>query len=369
MKINYNISAMIANNALAQNDKALSRSIERLSSGLKINSAKDNASGIAMAKRMNAQLRGIETAGQNSEDGISVIQIAEGALSEVQDMLQRMSELSVKAANGTLTDEERSMINDEIDQLKSEIERISETTMYNGEILLNGDFDLKGYTDTANVKVVTYSDNVRSGNYVIDSLTTVFDADGKLDPAQCSITLGSEFPVGATATFSEDAVYITGSNGFSMELQIARETALNGASVTVEATGLGTMGLQVGTNSGQELDVRIAQINLRALGIKNGDVLNQKNAQQFISQVSNALSYVSQARSRLGAYENRLEYTVGSLDVSEENMTSAYSRIMDVDMAEEMTYYSTYQVLVQAGTSMLAQANERPASVLSLLQN
>lgn len=368
MKINYNISAMIANNALSKNDTALSRSIERLSSGLKINSAKDNASGIAMAKRMNAQLKGIETAEQNSQDGISVIQIAEGALNEVQEMLQRMSELAVKASNGTMTDNDRTIINNEITQLKAEIERVSETTMYNGEILLNGDFDLKGYTDTTNVKVVTYSDNVRSGNYSITSLTTAFDADGNLDPANCSITLGTEFPVGATAKFSEDAVYITGSNSFSMELQITKETAFTGQAVNIEVTGLGSMGIQTGTNSGQELDVRIAQINLRSLGIKNGDCLTEESSQKFITQVQSALTYVSEARSRLGAYENRLDYTVGNLDVSAENMTSAYSRIMDVDMAEEMTYYSTAQVLVQAGTSMLAQANERPSSVLSLLQ-
>lgn len=369
MKINYNISAMIANNALTKNDTALSRSIERLSSGLKINSAKDNASGIAMAKRMNAQLKGIETASQNSEDGISVIQIAEGALSEVQEMLQRMSELAVKGANGTMTDKDREMINEEINQLKAEIERVAETTMYNGEVLLNGDFDLKGYTDTANVKVVTYSDDVRSGNYSITSLTTAFDADGKLDPANCAITLGPEFPVGATATFGDDAVYISGSNGFTMELQITKETVFAGVPVNVEVTGLGAMGVQIGTNAGQELDVRISQINLRSLGIKSGDCLTEENSKDFIDQVKNALTYVSLSRSRLGAYENRLEYTVGSLDISSENMTSAYSRIMDVDMAEEMTYYSTAQVLVQAGTSMLAQANERPSSVLSLLQN
>lgn len=368
MKINYNISAMFANNSLKNSDNSLASSIQKLSSGLKINQAKDNASGLAMAKRMNAQLKSLDTANQNSEDGISVIQIAEGALMEVGEMLQRMSELAVKAANGTMDDKDRKMIDDEISQLKSEIERVANTTMYNGKVLLNGDFDLKGYTDDINLKVVTYGDEVRAGEYEITSLTTSFDADGYLDPAGCSITLGTGFPVGATATFSKDAIYIKGSNSFSMEFQVKDQTVYSGQKIALDITGLGAMGVQIGTNEGQELGVRIAQINLRALGIENGDVSTEERAHTFIDEVKGALDYVNQARSRLGAYENRLEYTVTTLDISSENMTSAYSRIMDVDMAEEMANYSTYQVLVQAGTSMLAQANERPSSVLQLLQ-
>lgn len=367
MRINYNVSAMIANGALQNSDNMLSASIERLSSGLKINHAKDNAAGLAMAKRMNAQIRSLSTANQNANDGVSVIEIAEGALAEIHDMLQRMSELSVKAANGSLADEDRNMINEEVKQLKSEVERIAETTMYNGGVLLNGNYDVKGYTDNASLKVTTYSDDVRSGDYTISSLTAVLDAEGNIDEASFSMTLGPEFPVGCIAEPIEDAIKVTGPNGFEMEFQVKQ--SINAATdISLDITGLGSMGLQIGTSEGQELDVRIATVSLRTLGIEKLDVMTRENAEEFMNRMSDAIGYVSEARSRLGAYQNRLEYTISTLDVSEENMTAAYSRIMDADMAEEMTEYSKNQVLVQAGTNMVAQANERPSSVLQLLQ-
>ena len=375
MRINYNVSAMIANSALNTNDNAVSQSIERLSSGLKINHAKDNASGLAMAKRMNAQIRSLETANQNSNDGISVIEIAEGALTEIEDMVQRMSELSVKACNGTLGDEERGMIDDEITQLKEEIVRIADTTMYNGQTLLDGNFDVKGYSSDANLKVTTYSDDVRSGDYSIDKLVLNYDANGALDPANCEIEIsGSGVPAsGVTAEYSDDRIILTGSNGFEMELQVKNSTAYNitnaADAISLDITGLGSMGIQIGTNEGQELGVRISTISLRTLGLEKVDCSNLENSQKFLDQMSDTLSYVNTARSRLGAYQNRLEHTVNTLDISEENMTSAYSRIMDVDMSEEMTTYTNNQVLVQASTAMLSQANDRPSQCLQLLQS
>lgn len=363
MRINYNISAMIANNSLKRNDDALSNSIERLSSGLKINHAKDNASGLAMAKRMNAQIRSLDQANLNANDGVSVIEIAEGALAEIQDMVQRMSELSIKACNGTMTDDDRKSINEEISQLKSEIVRVSESTMYNGSVLLNGNFDLKGYSDNLDVKVTTYGDDVRAGSYVIDDLNITKNADGEY--VLGSYSFGDGFPVGTEAYMKDDALYITGNNGFEVELQI--KDAVSGP-VNLDITGLGALNVQIGTAEGQELGVRIAAINLRSLGIENYDCSTQENSQEFLSAITDSLKYVSEARSRLGAYQNRFEHTISTLDISEENMTGAYSRIMDVDMAEEMTLYSTNQVLMQAGTNMLAQANDRPSSVLQLLQ-
>lgn len=355
---------MIANNSLQRNDNALSNSIERLSSGLKINHAKDNASGLAMAKRMNAQIRSLDQANMNANDGVSVIEIAEGALAEIQEMIQRMSELSVKACNGTMSDDDRKAIDEEITQLKDEIVRVSETTMYNGEVLLNGNFDVRGYSDNVNAKVTTYSDDVRAGAYVIDKIDITKNADGEyeLDPGY---VLGDGFPEGAKAELKGDALHITGSNGFEIEMQI--KDTISGK-VNLDITGLGALNVQIGTAEGQELGVRIAAINLRSLGLENSNCLTLENSEEFLSAIKGSLSYVSEARSRLGAYQNRFEHTINTLDVSEENMTGAYSRIMDVDMAEEMTLYSTNQVLMQAGTSMLAQANERPSSILQLLQ-
>lgn len=378
MKINYNVSAMIANAALQKNDKSVATSLERLSSGLKINHAKDNASGLAMAKRMNAQIRSIETANQNSNDGVSVIEIAEGALQEVEDMVQRMNELAVKACNGTLSDEDREYINNEIDELKKEIGRISGATMYNGQVLLDGSFDAKGYTSDINLKVTTYSNDVRSGKYSISNLSLYFDDEKMLvtpemaaeDPSltACSITLGPEFPDGCKTTFFDDKIMVEGDGGFSMEFRITDLTDRTYSDVDIDITGLGSMKMQIGSNEGQELDVRIMAISTRTLGIEKLDCRTYENSHKFLEQMSESIKYINEARSKLGAYQNRLEHTISTLDISEENMTGAYSRIMDVDMAEEMTEYTKNNVLVQAGTSMLAQANERPSSVLQLLQ-
>lgn len=369
MKISYNVSAMIANSSLSRSDKQLTTSIEKLSSGYKINHAKDNASGLAMAKRMNAQLRSLDVAKQNANDGISVIEIAEGAMVEINEMVQRMNELCVKACNGVMGDKEREMIQEEVDNLRKEIDRISETTMYNGQVLLDGTFDLRGYTSEKNVKVETYDDAVRAGEYVIDSFAVTTDpATGEITAA--NLTFGQNFPSGAQYTFQKDSIYITGSNDFAMELRIEGNVPASTNPLVIDVTGLGTLKMQVGSNEGQELDVRIPKISLRAMGIdaENYNMRTQDDAELFLGQIGKALEYLNTTRSRLGAYQNRLEHTDNSLNVTTENMTAAYARIMDVDMAEEMSEYSKNQVLVQAGTAMLAQANQRPAEVLQLLQ-
>lgn len=182
MKINFNASAVIANNSLQKNDKRLQQSLERLSAGLKIVNAKDNPSGLAMAKRMNAQIEGITMATQNAGDGISVVEIADGAMAEIHDMLQRINELAVKASTGTITDDDRELIQEEVDQLKEEIERVVADTEFNGQTLLDGTFDLKGYTNNVNMKVAYYGDKVSSGEYTIDSLSVVYKDDGTIDP-------------------------------------------------------------------------------------------------------------------------------------------------------------------------------------------
>lgn len=368
MRINYNVSAMLSNNALSNSDNLLAKSLERLSSGLKINHAKDNPAGLAMAKRMNAQLEGLSVANQNASDGVSVIEIADGALSEVADMLQRMNELSVKAANGIMTDEDRETIQDEIAQLKEEVTRISETTEFNGQKLLNGEFERKGYTDNVDIKVNSYSADVAVKEYVIEDLTLGTDADGNyvLD----GITYGDGFPDADSlkAEIKDNLLTIQGDNGFELTLDVAGATAANYSDLTVDVTGVGAMRLQIGANEGQILAIDIPAVTLQNLGIEDIDVSTEEGSRDAIERLDGAIQTLSKIRGRLGAYQNRLESSINSLDVTSENMTSAYSRIMDVDMAEEMTNYTTYQVMTQAGTSMLAQANERPSQVLQLLQ-
>ena len=386
MKVNYNVSAMIANNSLQKNDKLLSESLERLSSGLKIANAKDNPSGLAMSRRMNSQIEGLGVANASSNDAISIVQVADGTLSEIHEVLQRMNQLAVQASNGTLTDSDRQTIQAEVTLLKEEIERMANTTQFNGQSILDGSFDLKGYvTDqdgktNPNIKVSTYSDNMDQGSYLITGLnvsyinlvgTTGVDKKGIFCEEEVLKDIkiykdGEEYMTNnMLVSIQEDVLTLSDSTGKKLSIQIDEPYS---GDLNVELTTTGAMTMQVGANEGQTLDIRINKISLTTLGLYNLDLANEVGAREGIDSIKNAISEISAIRSRLGAYQNRLEHTVSGLDITVENMTAAYSRIMDVDMAEEMTVYSTQQVLSQAGTSMMAQANERPSQVLQLLQ-
>lgn len=374
MRVNYNVSALIANKSLNQNDSKLSNASERLSTGYKINHAKDNPSGLAIAKRMNMQLRGLSDASQNASDGVSIVQTAEGALQEIQEMIQRMNELAVQAANGVNSEKEREMIDMEISQLKEEIERIAEDTDFNGKRLLNGDCDLKGYTDAQGVKVTYYADEVPVGKYTISAINPDFDAEGNLMESS-SVTLlqdGSDtaFPNDAYISYEGNKVTITAANSFEVtfSLETTITTTSADGSITLDLTGLGAMRMQIGANEGEVMEIRIPTMSLETLKLDKADFTTKEGAVKAIGLTKDANAYISKIRSRLGAYQNRLEHTSNSLDITEENVTGAYSRMMDTDMAEEMTEYTNLQVLTQAGISMLAQANERPQQVLQLLQ-
>ena len=292
MQVNYNISAMIANNALASNDNKLAESIERLSSGLKIANAKDNPSGLAMARRMHAQIRSLKQAGNNSGDGISIMATADGALNEVHDMLQRMSELAIQATNGTNSDNDRKTIQDEIDQLKEEITRIAETTQFNGQNLLDGSFDLRGYATTGdavagqnvtdpNVTVNEYSSNVDPGNYVIEGLTAKFNKRigelditdmgseyikiYKYDPITKQIDRDNPYMSDARITTDGDIIRMETKDDRYIEIRVTED--LDNATVNLELTGKGDMTLQIGANEGVTLNARIPTISLDNLGL------------------------------------------------------------------------------------------------------
>ena len=397
MKINYNAPAMRANNALNVSDKKVSKSLERLSSGLKVTAAKDNPSGYAIGRRMNAQITGVSVATQSANNGISIIETADGALAEVHDMLQRMNELAIKGATGTLTTSDRQMINEEVKQLKQEVTRIATDTEFNGQPILDGSFDLKGYTNTQLATVDYYSDEVLAKEYTIEKLNVIYNNDGtiNLDETKkpANLVLGAGFPKGVELTeVGQDKIVLTGHQDFKLTLSITPSPqkdangnitgydSVNCTSVTLldstvvdqpmvlNITGIGAMDTQIGANEGQQLEIRIPTISLSRLGIERTEMTTQESCGNAINEIKGAILYVSDARSRLGAYQNRLEHTVSNLDITNENMTASYSRIMDVDMAEEMTNYTTEQVVSQAATSMLAQANERPSQVLQLLQ-
>ena len=377
MKISYNAAAMRANYALNKSDKRLTTSLKRLSSGLKVTAAKENPSGYAIGRRMNAQIGGISVATQNSNNGISIIETADGALTEVHDMLQRMNELAVKAANGTLTSVDRETLNKELKQLKEEVARVANDTEFNGQALLDGSFEMRGYTNSQVAKVDYYTDEVLAKEYTISQLEVFYNDEGEIDLDQTKASFGLQagdgFPEDAeVATVGQDKVTIKGGQGFELTIQVKPPTAFPGSvdcsGIVLDITGIGAMDTQIGANEGQQLAIRIPTISLNRLGIEQTEVTTKESSSDAITEVKGAIKYVSDVRSRLGAYQNRLEHTISSLDISKENMTASYSRIMDVDMAEEMTNYTTEQVISQASVSMVAQANERPSQVLQLLQ-
>lgn len=377
MKISYNAAAMRANYALNKSDKRLTTSLKRLSSGLKVTAAKENPSGYAIGRRMNAQIGGISVATQNSNNGISIIETADGALTEVHDMLQRMNELAVKGATGTLTSVDRETLNKELKQLKEEVARVANDTEFNGQALLDGSFEMRGYTNSQIAKVDYYTDEVLAKEYTISQLEVFYNDEGEIDldqtKASFGLQVGDGFPEDAeVATVGQDKVTIKGGQGFELTIQVKPPTAFPGSvdcsGIVLDITGIGAMDTQIGANEGQQLAIRIPTISLNRLGIEQTEVTTKESSSDAITEVKGAIKYVSDVRSRLGAYQNRLEHTISSLDISKENMTASYSRIMDVDMAEEMTNYTTEQVISQASVSMVAQANERPSQVLQLLQ-
>ena len=362
MKINHNIQALISRNTLTTNEGLLANSTERLSSGYKINHARENPAGLAISYKMNAQIRGLKRATQNAANGISVIEAAEGALTEIQSMVQRMNELSVQAATGTIVSTDRNAIQKEINQLCEEIERIAKDTEFNTQNLLDGEQELKGYTDDPAVKVLKYSKEIKADDYNISYEVTNNEVTNvTLDSANFT-------KYSATAEFDGNKITIKGDDGIEIQLDVDTTTDTALKSVTLDITGIGGMEFQVGANEGQTINVIIPEISLKNMGIEHIDCSTQESAREAIDMVDVALEFISQTRSSLGAYQNRLDHTISSLDITGENMTAAYSRLMDVDMADEMVEYTKLQVLTQAGTSMLAQANERPQSALQLLQ-
>ena len=373
MRINFNQSAIIANSCLNKTDDRLSASIERLSSGLKINHAKDNPAGLAISNRMDSQVRGLGVATNNTNDGISVVETADGAMSEISAIIQRMGQLAIQAGDGVKTDEDRKLINDEIQQLKDEIERIAHDTEFNGQPLMDGTFDLRGYTDNQDVKVSYYSDEVNIGAYMIDFSglisESVVNGETVYSVDTSKLTEANGFPQNnLLASYNGDTLSVWADGNFQIDIEVSKDVYDTLGEVNLDITGIGAMKIQMGANEGQELAVRIPEVSLKKMGIKDLDISTLEGAQAGIESVKKAMSYISEERARLGAYQNRMEHNVANLAVSEENMTSSYSRIMDVDMSEEMTEYTTQQVLSQAGISMLAQANETPQQVLQLLQ-
>ena len=374
MKVNSNVQAMFAQSILSANEEKMAKSTQKMSSGYKLNRAMDNPAGMAITNRMRAQLSSLERATKNSKNAINAIQTAEGALSEIESMLQRMNELSIQGSNGTMSSSDRLAIQEEVDQLVSEINRISKNTTYNSQNLLDGTQDLKAFSGLSkDISVRNYNELMDVGKYEIsvgaDGLVTSLTKDGATIDIAAQEVVEFVDKDGKTTGYSTK---IHTANGAELTFETKGDSGAT--NVELDITGYGGMKIQVGAEEGQEIQVVIPEVSLRTLnfvdldGNRTLDLRTEEGATKAISQIASAIDYVSAARSKLGAYQNRIENTVTNLDVTTENLTESYSTIKDIDMAEGMVEYTTLQVLIQAGTSMVAQANEQPQQALQLLQ-
>lgn len=512
MRINTNVSALIANNSLQKSQDKLSASIKRLSSGYKLNKSSDDPAGMAITEKMRLQIRGLKQSSNNSADGTSVLNTAEGGLIEVQDMLTRLKELSVQAANDVNSVDERQAIQDEIKTINAEIDRIAKDTEFNTQPLLDGNLSRRVFSNVEGVKQISVSDGFVAGNYPLtvtqdprqaivkgsgsvamtagskvskdqagtislngykvdieegDDLSQVMSklsdgmskAGGRVfatsgsndtktngtenagyepsanvsgnslifmtdnfgsheevtiscDNDKLASLLGIENTAvdgGYTAKGSDVKVdFKTGSDGSREGFEDTAIITTDGNRVTVtdvndktfvfdlpantagtsfddsgeeavatnqsskeiieELTDVGTMSIHIGANEGQNVIINLPEVTTYTLGTDRMNVLTSAGAQHAISIVDKAIAWANNVRSKIGAYQNRFEHTDSNLAVSTENLTSAVSTMADTDMAEEMTEYTTMNVLTQAATSILSQANERPQSVLQLLQ-
>ena len=464
MKINRNMSAVMTNRQLLRTENKLSASMERLSSGYKINRAGDNPAGMAISNKMRLQIDGLNRAENNSADGQSVLKIADGALNEVSNMLQRIRELSVQAANGTNSLSERESIQQEINQLTKEVDRISKDTEYNQKTLLDGSSNVRSYSKQ--VDRLDVSEHVLSGTYRMTvtqkaaAASASFDvsgasADGTISingigveyqqgmdeetfyenlrqcaeeagckaeregsgykitaatkgaAASVKITMSEELAVSVgfgqlddktgvytvsengkdakveldragsedtkafsgttTVSTAGDRITITDNGGFSIDFMM-KDDIKDGDEVSIDVTEIGALSIQLGANQYQDMDVRIPEVSSKSLYLDTINVMAEGGADKALVTMDKAIAKLSSIRSGIGAYTNRLEYAQASLAESQEDVTSAYSGLMDTDMAEEMTEYTQRNVLEQAAISVLSQANDLPQQVLSLLQ-
>lgn len=480
MKINRNMSAVVANRQLLRTENKLSISMGRLSSGYKINKAGDNPAGMAISSKMKAQIDGLDQAEANSDDGQSVLRIADGALNEVSNMLQRIRELSVQAANGTNSYSDRQSIQDEIDQLTQEVDRISTDTEYNKKTLLDGSANTRVYVSgthqdktkfARSATRIDFSEEVLPGDYTVKVKTPAKQAEYKLDLSglindpdfdggtvsingvgidyekgmsaddvykqlmsvadeigckiekdpnnagvynitadnkgskeTLTILMSDEmahktgldqqgavqnaddksYKLVASGTDAEielkdgfgstvitnvegNRVKITDKGGFSMDFLLSDDVQ-NGDTLTFDVTDVGAMTIQIGANQYQNMDVHIPEVSSESLYLDTVNVAVNGGADKAISTMDAAIAKLSAIRSGIGAYTNRLEYASSSLAETQEDMTTAYSGLMDTDMASEMTEYTQQNILEQAAVSVLSQANDIPQQVLSLLQ-
>jgi flagellin len=398
MRINHNIAALNTHRQLNSATNAQSKSMEKLASGMRINKAGDDAAGLAISEKMRGQIRGLDQASKNSQDAISLIATAEGALNETHDILQRMRELATQASNDTNTSSDRGEIQKEINSLTSEINRIGNTTEFNTQKLLNNDKNGAGSSAVTAVQ----------GKFVLNVTdpTVGVTIDGT-NVAGAAGDTSAEMITKINASALNTSYVATAGTGSEIILtQVANQESTSaptisaGGNVTTDTAGVigkaavaaddsKSLKFQIGANESQSLTLDIADMRASALGLTTAgtadklavtdgtsnatkeqalDVSSHATASAAVTKIQDAIEKVSAERSKLGANQNRLEHTINNLNTSSENLTAAESRIRDVDMAKEMMNQTKNSILGQAAQAMLAQSNQMPQGVLQLLR-
>ena len=350
MTINTNIPSINAQRNLSLSSGSLATSMQRLSSGLRVNSAKDDAAGLAISQRMGAQTNGLAVAAHNANDGISMAQTAEGALSKVGDMLQRMRELAVQSANATNSESDRKAMQAEVSQLSSEIDRVAKTSKFNGANLLDGSFAGAVFQVGANA-----GDNITVGGI----------ADTKAAALGKTAEVYKKAGV-AGATLENAQKQVEGINKDSSTTgatAFMKKNAAGTYDVTVMSTKIGTVGDATGGTVAIVAGDKVTTVNVGALKVDT-----QEDAFSALQVIDKALDDVNTSRGNLGALQTRFEKTVENIDIMSENISAARGRIVDADFASETANLSRSQILQQAGTAMVAQANQSSQNVLSLLR-
>jgi len=411
IRINTNIASLNSQRNLSNSQSLLNKTLERLSSGLRINRAADDAAGLAVSEKLRTQVKGFTQAIANSQDAVNLIATAESGIDQTTGILQRIRELSIQAAGDTLVNDDRSKIQEEIGQLRTELTRIATTTEFNTRPLLDGSIAQATFGDDAtalikqNVRVGDTSATIPALNTFITSafvsttgatvdtayqikfvtyqtgsltapVSVAIEVRSSVDGVLTTIQLnnGGTAPTLITLTVNSVTIGTLAINASAVTLADVGKTALvqvtaHRAAVTTDAS----LTFHVGANEGQFLKMGVQDLRAQALRLETINILGTNDedsrvkAQNAIGAVDQALDYVNTVRSRLGAFQNRVEYTISNLQVSRENLTASESRIRDADIAEETANLTRAQILVQAGTSVLTQANISPQSALSLL--
>ena len=378
--INTNVMSMTAQRNLGTTSSSLATSMQRLSSGLRVNSAKDDAAGLAISERMNAQVRGLSVAARNANDGISLAQTAEGALGKVGDMLQRMRELAVQSANASNNASDRTALQAEVTQLRSEIDRVAKTTSFNGTKLLDGTFANATFQVGANagegiaIDSIVSADSATLGDTSlitsVGTITTTAGANAAIDAGTLSVKGVDLGPIAAATSAAQRTTQVIDAiNARSSDTGVfARATYTAGAVTGFEVfsedaiavadfggfTAAATGTVAVGAAASSQLE----DINVNSFG----------DAQKALKVIDAAINSINSSRADLGALQSRFENAVANIQITGENVAAARGRIVDADFAKETSNLSRAQILQQAGTAMVAQANQAQQGVLSLLR-